>query len=167
LSRHRRCLGPNGLKAEGPSFESGGRLGMNRDRQILRCITNTVVTGYRTAEPSDSPPPASRYAQSHACRPTLPSKVPDARATAPPPRPRVGHALRPDELRLRRRGSGPRFKGPRGRKCARRPADGSLRTLFHDSGRSAASRVAYPAVAFACRSRWAFPLDPAQVGRFA
>jgi len=36
--------------------------------------------GLSDSKPSDSPPPASRYAQSHTCRPDPPIKVPAARA---------------------------------------------------------------------------------------
>jgi hypothetical protein len=61
---------------------------------------------------------------------------------------------------------GRRSKGPRGRKRARRLAVCSARSP-HGSGRSAASRVAYPAVASVCVRGGLFPLTPRLVGRCA
>ena len=128
------------LKVGGP--RSGLRPGRPRIGARLdtkRNITNTHVTGYRTAEPSDSPPRASRYALSYACRPTHPSRVPAAAPAIAVATPRGARRSDPEEVACGDEPPGRRFKGSHGRKCARRPRVRSARSL-HGSGRSAASR---------------------------
>ena len=98
--------------------DDGQRSGARR--KYKRCITNTRVTGYRTAKPSDSPPRASRYAQSHACRPPARKACPPPRRL-PPPRPSGGHgAPTGPSIACGDEPAGRRSKGSRGRKCARR-----------------------------------------------
>jgi hypothetical protein len=158
---------PRRPKGRGASFESGGRPAMERRSPKYKEEHNEHPrTGYRTAEPSDSPPWASRYAQFYACRPNPPIKGARRARRLTPSRPSGGHALRPEERRLRRRASGPRFKGSRGRKSP-------VKHLTVRSARSlmvaAASRRqgSHLPMGFGSRSRRAFPLDRASVGRCA
>ena len=61
-SKHRRMERPQPRGARPAEYRRpASRLGRPRNRPTIR-ITNTQRPGYRTAEPSDSPPRASRYA---------------------------------------------------------------------------------------------------------
>ena len=141
------CLGPVDLKVAGPSFNVPRTTGAIAARQIPAEHNEHPRAGYRTAKPSDSPPRASRYAQSDACRTRPPINLLGAeprairrgQAGAGPTRGtrRAGApAARasPSATRLRRSLKRiPRQEMPLRSVC-------SLRRSLHGSGRSAASR---------------------------
>jgi hypothetical protein len=159
--RHLWCLGPVDLKVAGPRSSPWGRPETPVIARYRWSITNSRVTGYRTAKPSDSPPRPSRYALSHACRPTHPSVL-----GAEPHAIRRGQARRRLDARRapsRRSGRTSVASGDEGAAVAQKdPAAGnaprhhlgSLRRSLHGSGRSAASRHPFLSLSARCLGGW-------------